>query len=520
MEGYPIEDLSLRQVEMITQNPYVHMKYYRRFPVNDLNYWAWELDRVRKSVKEDLDDLIKKQEAKESAVLDQIFRGKCTRTMLKEAGFDQEGADKFYRAFDKGKNRKTIEKRLEGLNELLSTHLYMKGEEEVKNVLLNIRDTITTAFKGKENLDLTFGNLEDSRLFISGLYQSAKRLQELQSTTGSEETEAGIDLAIRTLKAAIQYYKGVYDREFAKSRRASQEVDELFTGLESFLVGRKGNWKKKRREAKTFDEVKAYIEESVKGYGSNVGGKKKERDVAKNFLEDMEKIQKVVGIDVIDGKSTITGTNLDKLSKRSQKKDVEITFTLVAETGNKEEVSISFSVKKNKIGEPISFHSGGSLYAYAERFHHIGLGGENFDFLREGLASDDFQYVYVNELLSGDGDILKDSLEKLIQGAGFALLGQEMENYQGADFFFLQDRIYSFSGILKKIKKNQDVITAKSKIQSLQQPITKKRNLMDTINTKSRYSNKFISESIKIGTSLIKSNSFELRLSKAGYMLK
>jgi hypothetical protein len=210
----------------------------------------------------------------------------------------------------------------------------------------------------------------------------------------------------------------------------------------------------------------------------------------------------------------------DKLSGTQQKADISLTFTLEATEKAKDYFRISFSVKKKDNGSTIQIHNGGSLFAYSSRFNNIGFGGADFSFLDESRSLNypgNFQYVYVNELMENGAQDFKEGFLDMLRGLGFMFLGEEIGKQAGADFLFINGKIYAFSEVLQRIADNESLINVRFKVSSKKKPITDKRKWMDEHPNPPFYSEEFINKSIEIGKSAIYGTTYQIDLMKSAY---
>ena len=115
------------------------------------------------------------------------------------------------------------------------------------------------------------------------------------------------------------------------------------------------------------------------------------------------------------------------------------------------------------------------------------------------------------ELLSGFTDMLK--------GAGFIFLGEEIGKQSGADFLFIQGKIYAFSTILKRILNDENLLNVRVSVDKNKQPISDKANLVHKpLKYGEEYYNEdFINKSIQIGRKAMYGVQFSINMLKSAY---
>ena len=507
--------LTGEQIRTITSSSYYHLKHYHELGGDNVGKWLQKIESVRDRAQGHLIAIISAQKAKEQARLSQIFQGSCSVQSLQLAGFTEASAAQFYSAFQRGKTGATIEEQVAALNDLLSVQIITENQAN-GNGLQRAAEIISRAFSDSGQLTSEkISDLDEYFTFISALYQTAVALEGYAQKEEGAVAQA-LYAAVRKLNGALSHYKADYSQRAGKTQAARQEVENLFVSMDNFITAhRKKSWTRHKTDEKTFDNVQAVIQHSASGFLKQSGGGSYERAAAEEMLGGFQQIFASTRVQVSESGATVVGGKTDKLGK-AQKADIALTFSLTSTAINQEQFNITFSVKKKEGGGSIQIHHGGSLFAYANRFSAMGGAiGEDFDFLKE---DGNFQYVYVNELREGgrDGDFLM-AFRRMLEGVGFLFLGEEVEGMGGADFLFIQGKIYAFSTILEKIKQDPNAFT-----------ITVGGNRRDMITEKSAlikgkykdsdefYSDSFIQDSIKLGQTAIYGTQFSINL-KSSY---
>lgn len=507
------------QIEKIINSSYLHLKHYGEYHESkSADFWANTMRRAKMAAKEHLIDIIQRQEELETQKLNALFKGSCTVEDLINSGFEGD-AQKFAKAFESGKTGATIEERMEGLNQLLEIQLSSENYTNSTNVGNAALKVINEAFSNHDisSFDGKRLSLRELELFISSLNAVAKvidaesRKKEYQGIMGDS-----LQAAVRKLNGATKTYMDLYRSRTEKTKKAQQKLEEIFTDMEKFfsITGIK-NWNRTAVGNPNFNDVKAVIERSVQGYLNYSGGDAYEKYAIKEINNTVTQIFKNTVEDGFQSRKFLKGTKKDALNKFG-KADVSLTVTFSTQEQVKEYFRISFSVKKKESGGGIEVHNGGSLFAYSDRFAIMGEdAGADFSFLKDG----NFQYVYVNENMQKSSSMI-DAVQDMLRGAGFLFLGEEIGKQKGADFLFIQGKVYAFSTILKKILEDEEhTIQVNVNIAKNKQPITDKAKLVGTYEPPNHlyYSDEFIKKSQDIGKQVIYGTTFKINLLKSSY---
>lgn len=507
------------QIEKIINSSYLHLKHYGEYHESkSASFWADTMRRTKAVAREHLKDIIQRQEELETQRLNALFKGNCTIEDLINSGFSQENAQKFVKAFDLGKNGTTIQERVRGLNQFLQIQLNPEnytnsisvGDAALKVINEAFSNQNISSFDGKKL------SLRELELFISSLNAVARvidtesRKKEYQGLMGDS-----LQAAVRKLNGATKTYIDLYRSKAEKTKKARQKLEGVFTDMENFFstTGIK-NWNRTAVKDPNFNDIKAVIERSVQGYLNYSGGEAYEKYAIKEIENTVTQIFKNTVEDSFHSRKFLKGTKQDTLGK-FEKADVSLTVTFSTQELTKEYFRISFSVKKKESGGGIEVHNGGSLFAYSDRFAIMGAdAGADFSFLKDG----NFQYVYVNENMQ-KSDSMIEAVEDMLRGAGFLFLGEEIGKQRGADFLFIQGKVYAFSTILNKILENENAIQVRVDIAKNKQPITDKAKLVETYESPNRlyYSDEFIKKSQDIGKQVIYGTTFKINLLKSSY---
>ena len=507
------------QIEKIINSSYLHLKHYGEYyESKSADFWANTMRRTKMAAREHLKDIIQRQEELETQKLNTLFRGNCTVEDLINSGFSQGSAQKFVEAFNLGKNGTTIQERIRGLNQFLNIQLNPENYTNSINVGDAALKVINEAFSDQ---DISFADgkklsLRELELFISSLNAIAKTIDaESRKKEYQGLMRDSLQAAVRKLNGATKTYIDLYRSRAEKSQKAQQKLERIFVDMEKFFstTGIK-NWNRIAVKNPNFNDIKAVIERSVQGYLNYSGGDAYEKYAIKEIDNAVTQIFKNTVEDGFQSRKFLKGTKQDAL-KKFEKADVSLTVTFSTQEQTKEYFRISFSVKKKESGGGIEVHNGGSLFAYSDRFAIMGAdAGADFSFLKDG----NFQYVYVNENMQ-KSDSMIEAIQDMLRGVGFLFLGEEVGKQRGADFLFIQGKVYAFSTILNKILENENAIQVRVDIAKNKQPITEKAKLVETYESPNHlyYSDEFIKKSQDIGKQVIYGTAFKINLLKSSY---
>ena len=511
-------ELTSDQIRTITQSSYLHIAHYHELGNDDVSHWVNKMKQAKQQARAGIQQLISDQQDKENEILDGIFRGSCSVQELVEIGFDEAKAAHFCSAFNKGKNGSSIGERLKGLNDLISSDLPSSKKEKTTSAMTKVADVVGECFGGGNGTGISvFSTLEEERLFISGLNSIARSLdEESRRKEYVGVMQEAMQAAVRKLNSATSYYISNYKSRVVRRGKIESSLDSLFSNIEEFIqVKGEKDWKKEYQVITSFDEVKTVIQRSAQGYLTQAGGLSYEKVAAQMLVQQIASVFEGTTVEISNKRTYVKGGKTDKISGTQQKADISLTFTLEATEKAKDYFRISFSVKKKDSGATIQVHNGGSLFAYSSRFNNIGFGGADFSFLNTG----NFQYVYVNELMENGAQDFKEGFLDMLRGLGFMFLGEQIGKQAGADFLFINGKIYAFSEVLQRIADDESLINVRIRVSSKKQPISEKRKLMDRMPIPPAYSNEFIKESIKIGKSAIYGTSYQINLMKSAYKI-
>ena len=510
-------NLTDKQIELITQNPYLHLKHYHELGNDDVGKWVNEMKKVKGQAQKSLLNIIDNQERKELNLLSKLFRGSCTPQSLIDIGFSDTDANNFCKAFYLGKNGGSVEEKVKGLNDLIGLQLSNHSISNTQDAITKAVNLVAQAFDNNVSHP-TFSNLEEERMFISELNSIAKAIIIESKQKRNEGFIAdALKAAVRKINSATQYYISDYEKKIRKNKDNISNLEKIFSDINEFInVEGVKNWKKEYQKYDNFADIQTVIEHSATGFLVQAGGASYEKYA-------MEQI-KNTGLNIltntiegsVKGRGYITGGKLEKTNNKQQKGDIKLTFTSQTPEGEKDYFRISFSVKKKDSGTTIQIHHGGSIFSYANRFQTLGNSvGADFSFLDEG----NFQYVYVNELMENGGGDLLSGFTDMLKGAGFIFLGEEIGKQSGADFLFIQGKIYAFSTILKRILNNENLLNVRVSINKNKQPISDKANLVhEPLKHGEEYYNEdFINKSIQIGRKAMYGVQFSINMLKSAY---
>ena len=504
--------------ELITNSAYYHLKHYEDFGGNNTQLWINKINNVIQEADNSLINIIQSQEKRELDILRTIFDGEIpTLEELVQIGIQENSAAKFIQNFIIGKNEgNNIEIRIEALNNIIGYPLISNAANE--KPLEKAMAVITKSFNqnsalGKEE----FKDLDSEYMFISTLVSVAKALKaEISKEPILKDV---LNASLRKLNGAIDFYIQDYKNKVIKYQKGIDKLDKILKDF-SFLLKESGKktWGKKHAKDKSFDAVSTVIKRSADGFLKSQGGKNYEKIAAETLLEGVSDIFKNSQVVISDKKAEVTGLNKDALTKRQQKGDITLTFFLNSTDSSPISFNLSFSVKKKESGDFIQIHHGGSLFAYANRLSNSGL-PVDFTFLNEG----NFQYVYVNELAKNKGQFnggneFLSTFKEMITSFGWVFLGQKVsENVDGADFLYIQGKIYAFSTILNKIRLDPSTYLQTIVEQTKKDVLTQKHTLLTKYPLGEKYTlynEDFIRESINIGKNAVYGTTFSIYLKK------
>lgn len=508
-------------IDIITHSSYLHLAHYHDFGNDNVNEWINVLKNTKQQAKNYFqNNILEIQQQKEMQKLNEIFKGNCTLENLIAQGFNIEDSKKFYDAFYRGKNGTTIDEKINALNDI--QHMSLSNDDIPKTAANQAYNVLEQAFSN-DKINVSFNSLEEERIFIEVLFSIANSIQEVAVSSDFNDTTEGNALlaSVRKLNSAIQYYKKDYLKKKQKRTKSVTELDQIFNQIDEFcdIHGTK-DWKKEYQQFTNIGDVKTVIKRSASGFLAQAGGLNYEQKASENFKKTFINIfQNTLdsGNAKTKGRKTSSGQNIDKVSKTQQKADINLTFTTTYSDGQKNYFRISFSVKKIENEGNIQVHHGGSLFAYSKRFQSLGANsGIDFSFLGDKQGNN-FQYVYVNELMHGDPSSFLQAFSDMLKGLGFLFLGEEVGNYKGADFLYIQDNIYPFSTVLQKIFENEDLIKVRVNISKNRKPIEEKVQLKNEKYIGEWYSDGFIKESQAIGQKAIYGVTYSIDLLKSAY---
>lgn len=513
--------LDSNTINTITSSSYLHLAHYHELGNDNVMEWIDTLKQTKQQAKDYFYNVIlDPQRKKEKEKLDEVFKGNCTIENLNNAGFDTESSKKFYEAFYQGKNATTIEDKIKALN--IIQHMTLSNNNIPKTASNKAYNVLEQAFSD-EKINISFNSLDEEKIFIEVLFSIAESIQETAFSQDFKDTTEGKALlaSVRKLNSAIQYYKKDYLKKKQKRTKSITELDQIFNQIDDFceIHGTK-EWKKEYQQFTNIGDVKTVIKRSATGFLAQAGGLNYEQKASENFKKTFINIfQNTLdsGNAKTKGRKTSSGQNIDKVSKTQQKADINLTFTTTYNDGQKNYFKVSFSVKKIENEGNIQVHHGGSLFAYSKRFQSLGANSDiDFSFLGDKQGNN-FQYVYVNELMHGDPSSFLQAFSDMLKGLGFLFLGEEVGNYKGADFLYIQDNIYPFSTVLQKIFENEDLIKVRVNISKNRKPIEEKVQLKNEKYIGEWYSDGFIKESQAIGQKAIYGVTYSIDLLKSAY---
>ena len=502
--------------QKIINSAYYHLKHYEDFGGNKPQSWIQTMHQTIDQAENSLKSIIEIQKKKEQELLDAMFAGATPKIedMIK-LGFLAQDAKTFINDYSIGKSGANIDIRIQALNRLIEKPLTSFNKEDrplekaIKIIEKAFQDNIT-------EVPQNFTSLEGEEVFISTLVAVARSLDvEIKK----EDLLADVLSApLRKLNSAINFYIKDYKNRLKKENMALDSLNKIFDNFSPILKEYKTkSWGKKYQSITDFNSVEAVLRRSADGFLKATGGQRYEKIAADRLMEGLEQVFKTTNVE-IDGKgSKITGLKTDALTKRQQKGDIELHFDLFSSEISPIDFNVSFSVKKKENGDFIQIHHGGSLFAYANRLSNTDI-DVDFSFLNEG----NFQYVYVNELAKSKGDFesgnaFLKAFRELIKGFGWVFLGQEIsEKVQGADFLYIQGKIYSFSSILEKIRLNPSAYLQAIISQTKRDPMDQKHSLLNKypLDKFAPYNEGFINDSIKAGNTAIYGTTFSIYLKK------
>ena len=518
------------KVQEIINSPYLHIEHYGDYNGSKTaDEWARIIRSTKQAARAHLTDIIKQQEEKENIKLDQLFQGTISAEKLhKEAGFSLESAKQLEKAFNDGKTGTTIEERINGLNQFINCKVINDNFINSKDVAGTTIQIIQKAFEDNQiiNFNIEKFSIEELHTFISGLYSIA---QALDAESMKKENEGlireSLQAAVRKLNGAIKIYLNIYKKKVDKKQQSKIEIDKIFSNMSEFINTKKSkSWNRKPKDATTFEDVQTVIKRSAHGYLTQAGGQSYEKyalNTIKNACINIigNSIQGIPGI-----KGSVIGGKKDKMGT-FQKADIELDISLESKDIEQDYFQITFSVKKKDDGTSIEVHNGGSLFSYADRFESMGAeaAGADFSFLKNG----NFQYVYVNENMhNGANNSIIEAIREMLRGVGYLFLGEEIKSKtgpgaKGADFLFINGKVYAFSTILKKIAENEDNIDVRLDINSNKQPLTEKGEEIRTnyrnVPPSEYYSDNFMTMSKKYGQKVLKGAAFKINLKSSSY---
>lgn len=513
-------NLANGHVAEVINGPYYHsnLDNFEKFGGKDDSYPS-KLKQTISSARLDLDNIIQQQETQELQQLNLIFNKKVTKVQLKAMGFKPKEIEIFLGYYNNGKEASTVEDKLKYLNLLINNSLHSDiNDGNVVRGLNYAIEQISSAFGEGELSNKNIGSIDidEYQVFLNSLIAVYNNLLSSQKRLEGKLPKEVILRPINKLRKAISFYQNEYNQLVRQEEEYTAKINDWVSGLSQNEII-KADWNKnKAKNRRNLSMMKSVLIDSATGFVNQIKGKDFESGVANLLAENIGSIfdgQKIM----ISTKGTTVGTKTDTLNK-FQKSDVQITIELSGGLPNQNTFSLKFSVKLTGSSSTIQIHHGGGLFAYASRFSIYN------DSIGTLLNDPNFQYNYVNALheSGSEGEFLT-AFKTMLQAAGFYFLGEKIKDNKGADFLYVNNKIISFSSILKKAWENPDIFNVRVRATKIN-ALSMKKNEMSKEPYKGRsqseyYQKDFIEMSMGIGRKAINGTTFTLDLRKSALNL-
>jgi len=517
------------KIQEIINSSYLHIEHYGDYSgTKTADEWARIIRGTKQAARAHLMDVIEQQEEKERIKLDQLFQGTCSPELCVKAGFSEESASFLSKTFNEAKTGSSIEEKINALNQFI-THKIISdnyiNSQDVAGTAINI---IQNAFEENQiaGFNLEKFSIEELHTFISSLYSVAKAIDiEANKKENEGLIRDSLQAAVRKLNGAIRTYLAEYKKKVNARQQSQAELNKIFSNMSEFIDTKKSkNWNRKPKDATNFEDVQTIIKRSAHGYLTQAGGQAYEKYALNTIREACIGMfrSSMAGIPGVRG--SVIGGKKDELGT-FQKADIELDISLESKNIEPDYFQITFSVKKKSNNASIEVHNGGSLFSYADRFASMGAeaAGADFSFLNNG----NFQYVYVNENMhKGKNNSIVEAIKEMLKGAGYLFLGEEIQSQtgrgaKGADFLFINGRIYAFSTILKKIAEDENNIDVRLDINATKQPLKGKseeiRTTYRNVPPSEYYGENFMTMSKRYGQEVLKGAAFKINLKADAY---
>jgi hypothetical protein len=510
-------------VAEIINGPYYHINLsnFEQFGGKDDSYPS-RLKQTINSARLDLGVIIQQQEAQELQQLNLIFNKNITKTQLKTMGFKPQEIEVFLEHYNNGRKASSVDDKLKYLNLLINNSLHsdINDDDNMVRGLNYAIEQIGLAFGegalSNKNITLNKMNIDEYQVFLNSLIAVYNSLLSSQKRLESKLPKEIILRPINKLRKAISFYQNEYNQLVRQEEEYTSKINDWVAGLSKNEII-KADWNRnKAQNRRNLSMMKSVLIDSATGFINQIKGKYFEAGVADLLAKSIGSIfdgQKIL----ISTKGSTIGTRKNELNK-FQKSDVQITIELSGSLPNKNIFSLKFSVKLTGDSSTIQIHHGGGLFAYASRFSIYN------DTIGALLNDPNFQYNYVNALheSGSEGEFLT-AFKTMLQAAGFYFLGEKIKNIGGADFLYVNNKIVSFSSILKRALENPEIFKVRVRATKFN-ALSMKKNEMRKEPYKSRkqseyYQKDFIEMSMGIGRKAINGTTFTLDLRKSALNL-
>lgn len=511
-------NLANGHVAEVINGPYYHsnLDNFEKFGGKDDSYPS-KLKQTISSARLDLNIIMRQQETQELQQLNLIFNKNITKVQLKAMGFKPKDIEIFLGYYNNGKKASTVEDKLKYLNLLINNSLHsdINDDDAVRGLNYAI-EQIGLAFGEGELSNKNIVSVDEYQIFLNSLIAVYNSLLSSQKRLESKLPKEVILRPINKLRKAISFYQNEYNQLVRQEEEYTTKINDWVSGLSQNEII-KADWNRnKAKNRRNLSMMKSVLIDSATGFVNQIKGKDFESGVANLLAENIGLIfdgQKIM----ISTKGTTVGTKTGTLNK-FQKSDVQITIKLSGGLPSQNIFSLKFSVKLTGSSSTIQIHHGGGLFAYASRFSIYN------DSIGTLLNDPNFQYNYVNALheSGSEGEFLT-AFKTMLQAAGFYFLGEKIKNNDGADFLYVNNKIISFSSILKKALENPEIFNVRVRATKFN-ALSMKKDEMRKEPYKGRqqseyYQQDFIGMSMGIGRKAINGTTFTLDLRKSALNL-